>query len=77
VGCWLEALLLAATAEGVATCAQASLVAYGDVVKRELGIGDGASLLFGVAIGYEDTEAAANRCRTTREPIDANVTWIE
>ncbi len=77
VGCWLEALLLAATAEGVSTCAQASLVAYADVVRRELSIDEGISLLFGVALGYEDPSAPANRCRTTREPASANVTRVD
>lgn len=77
VGCWLEALLLAATAEGIATCAQASLAAYPQVVRSELGIGDDVSILFGIALGYEDTEAAANRCRTTREPIEANVVFCD
>lgn len=74
VGCWLEALLLAATAEGVATCAQASLVAYPDVARRVLDIPEDIALLFGVGLGYEDESAEANRCRTTREPVASNVT---
>ena len=73
VGCWLEALLLAATAEGIATCAQASLAAYADVVHATLEIPEEVGLLFGVALGYEDEEAAANRCRTTRDPVESNV----
>ncbi len=75
VGCWLEALLLAATAEGIATCAQASLAAYADVVHRELDIPGEVGLLFGVALGYEDPDAAANRCRTTRDPVESNVVF--
>ena len=77
VGCWLEALFLALHAEGLAACAQASLALYPDVARSVLGVPEGITLLFGVAMGYEDTEAAANRCRTTREPIDANVTFLD
>jgi len=76
VGCWLEALMLAATAEGVATCAQASLAAYPDALRRELGVPESIAILFGIALGYEDIEAPANRCRTTREPVEENVTFL-
>jgi nitroreductase len=76
VGCWLEALLLAATAEGLATCAQASLAMHAPAAHEALAIPDSIGLLFGVAIGYEDTAALANNCRTTREPIASNVTFV-
>jgi len=33
-------------------------------------------VLFGVAIGHADDAAPANRCRTTRAPIEANVTFV-
>ncbi len=77
VGCWLQTLMLAATAEGLSTCAQASLAVYSDVVRRELGVPDDVKLLFGVGLGYEDTEAAANKCRTTREPLASNITFFD
>lgn len=77
VGCWLQTLMLAATAEGLSTCAQASLAVYSDVVRRELGVADEVKLLFGVGIGYEDAAALANNCRTTREPLAANVSFSE
>lgn len=77
VGCWLEALMLAAVKEGLATCAQASLAMYAKPAHEVLSIPDSIGLLFGVAIGYEDTAAAANACRTTREPIEKNVTFVD
>jgi len=75
VGCWLESLLLVATSLGVSTCAQASLAVYPSVSRRVLGIGEDVRILFGVGLGYEDEAAPANRCRTTREPVEANVTF--
>ncbi len=75
VGCWLQSIMLAATSLGVATCAQASLVLYPSVAREVLGIGDDVRLVFGIGLGFEDETAAANRCRTTREPIEANVVF--
>lgn len=77
VGCWLESVMLLATSEGLATCAMASLATYPDVARETLAIPDEIVILFGIAIGYEDPEASANACRTTREPLSANLTWVE
>lgn len=76
VGCWLQSVLLSATSEGVATCAQASLSLYPAVARAVLGIPDALQIVFGVALGYEDTEAPANRCRTLREPLEGNVSFL-
>jgi hypothetical protein len=77
VGCWLQTLLLLLTEEGIATCPQASLAAFPDVVRRVLPIPDEITLLFGIALGYEDAEVPANRCRTTRSDLAHNVTFVE
>jgi nitroreductase len=77
VGCWLQSVLLLAQAEGVATCAQAALATYPDVARSTLGVPEGISILFGIAFGYEDEGAAANRCRTTRDPLESNVTFVD
>ncbi|MDQ3032203.1 MAG: nitroreductase [Myxococcota bacterium] len=77
VGCWLQSVLLLAEAEGLATCAQASLAVYPDIAREVLGVPDDVAVLFGIAIGYEDASAPANACRTTRDPLDANVRFLE
>lgn len=77
VGCWLQSVLLLAQAEGLATCAQAALATYPDVARRELGVPEGIQILFGIAIGYEDESAAANRCRTTRAGVGENVVFVD
>jgi nitroreductase len=76
VGVWLGYLLAASGAAGVATCAMASISAYPDVLRRELPIAETDVILFGIALGREDTGAPANRCRTSRDPIDRNVTFV-
>jgi len=73
VGCWLQTVLLLATSEGVATCAQASLSLYPSIARVKLDIPEGIKILFGIGLGYEDPEAPANRCRTVRDPLENNV----
>ena len=41
-----------------------------------LPIADTESILFGLVLGHADEAAPANACRTTREPIAANVTFV-
>lgn len=77
VGCWLQSVLLAATAEGVATCSQASLATAPAALRRVLPIPEEVGVLFGIALGYEDPGAPANACRTTRSPLADNVTFVD
>jgi len=75
VGLWLGYVLTAAAAAGLATCPMASVAAYPDVLRRELPIAETDVILFGLALGHADEAAPANRTRTTREPVEANVTF--
>ncbi|MDH5592750.1 MAG: nitroreductase [Gammaproteobacteria bacterium] len=68
-GMFLQSIMLAAMEEGLATCAQAALAEYPQIVKQTLGYPDDQVLLCGMAIGYEDTDAAVNRYRTPREDV--------
>jgi len=76
VGVWLGTLLAAAAALGIDTCPMASVAAYPAPLRRLLGIEDPLVILFGVVFGRSDEAVAANRCRTSREPLDANVTLL-
>ena len=73
MGCWLQSVLLSATAEGVATCAQAALATQADAVRPLLQWDENVGVLFGIAIGYEDESAAVNGAGTTRSPLTDNV----
>ena len=70
-GMFLQSLMLAAVEEGLATCAQAALGEYPAVVKAALGYPDDTILIGGMALGYEDAEAAANSYCTPREDVHA------
>ena len=76
VGVWLGTLLAAAAALGIDTCPMASVAAYPAPLRRLLCIDEPLVILFGVAFGRADEAVPANRCRTTREPLDANLTLL-
>lgn len=76
VGVWLGYVLTAAAALGIATCPMASVAAYPMTLRKLLPIADTDTILFGLVLGHADEAAAANTCRTTREPVEANVTFV-
>jgi len=69
-GMFLQSIMLSATSEGLATCPQAALGEYPDIVRAELGLSEESLVLCGMAIGYEDKNAVINSYRTPREEID-------
>ncbi len=76
VGVWLGYVLSAAAAAGIDTCPMASVAAYPAPLRERLPIADTDVVLFGLVLGLADPEAPANACRTTREPIEANITFV-
>lgn len=66
-GMFMQSLMLAAQEQGLATCPQAALSDYPDIVKQELGYATDVKLIAGMALGYEDSNAAVNAYRTDRE----------
>ena len=70
-GMFLQSVMLAAVDQGLATCPQASLADYPEIIKAELGYPENTVLLCGMALGYEDKEALVNSYRTPREEVDS------
>jgi len=75
VGVWLGYVLAACAERGIDTCPMASVAAYPEALRAHLPIAETDVILFGLALGHADPDAPANRTRTTREPLDANVTF--
>lgn len=69
-GMFLQSIMLSAVSEGLATCPQAALGEYPDIVREELGYSDNMIVMCGMALGYEDESALVNSYRTPREDID-------
>ncbi len=76
-GMFLQSIMIAATAEGLATCAQGALAEYSDIVKAQLNIPKETVLLCGMALGYEDTQAPINQYRTPRLDLEEFATFYE
>ena len=70
LGALSQSIMLAAVERGLATMPAVNLVLYPDVIRRELGIPEGLSVVFGIAIGYADPAEPINRFRTERKPAD-------
>jgi nitroreductase len=73
IGIYVQTLMLALTARGIASCPQASLRNYPAVVRRVLEIPNGLRILCGISIGYEDPAVAANRAQLPRESLEDSV----
>ncbi len=77
VGMYIQSLMLAMTAHGISSCAQASMRHYPDIVREEFPGNEDTRILCGMSFGYEDPQVPANATRTTRDAISACVTFIE
>lgn len=73
VGMYIQNLMLAMTAHGVACCPQGTMRYYPDLVREAFSIGDDTNILLGISFGYEDPSVPANRTRVGRDPIGASV----
>ncbi len=75
VGMYAQTLMLALTANGLASCAQGTMAHYPDLVRDTFGLGPEVKVLFGISFGYEDPTVAANSARTTRAPLSESVVF--
>ena len=77
-GMFLQSVMLAAVEQGLATCPQASIVDYPEIIKAELGYSnDDTILICGMALGYEDKDALVNSYRTSREEVGSFTQYFE
>ena len=77
VGMFLQTLLLALTARGLATSLEVSITGYPEIVRAQLAIPEDLSILCGLAVGYEDPDFAANRLHVKREPIEKIAAFLD
>ncbi len=69
-GMFIQSIMLMAEHLGLASCPQAALAEYPDIVRKQLNYPQDKLLLCGIAIGYEDTDAIINNYRTSREDVN-------
>lgn len=76
-GMFLQSIMLCAVEEGLATCPQAALGEYPEIVKKSLGYPNESVLICGMAMGYEDESAPVNSYRTEREEVACFTRFFE
>ncbi len=76
VGGYVQVLLLAMQAHGVAAIPQAALAQHSALLKDELGIDPERLVVCGISFGYEDTLHPANSYRTNRAELSDVIAWI-
>lgn len=77
LGMCLHGLMLAAQAQGLASCAIGALASYPQIVREALGLPESESVVCGMALGWEDLQAPVNRARTEREGLAGYFTVLE
>jgi nitroreductase len=76
-GMFLQSVMLAAVEQGLATCPQASLADYPELIKTALDYPQQSILLCGMALGYEDKQALVNSYRTPREDVESFTRYFQ
>jgi nitroreductase len=74
-GMFLQGLMIAARAHGLDTCPQQSIGNYPDIVRKELDIPAGQTIVCGMALGRADATEPTNRLHTSRIPLETFVTF--
>lgn len=70
VGMFLQSIMLAARARGLATCPQAAFSGVQRVIRDHLKIPSREVVVCGMALGFADPSATVNGLVTEREPVD-------
>ena len=75
-GLFLQNMMLAAHARGLATCPQVSFVRYQSIIAEQLGLAPGEAVTCGMSLGYADNRAAVNQLEMPREPLEVFTRWL-
>jgi hypothetical protein len=75
VGMYAQTLMLAMTANGLASCAQGTMGHHPELVREAFGLGPEVKVLFGLSFGYEDTSMKVNSAHTERAALEDTVTF--
>lgn len=75
-GLFLQNLMLAAQARGLATCPQVSFVRYRSIIAEKLGLSPEEAVVCGMSLGYADEQAAVNQLGMPREPLEGFTRWL-
>lgn len=74
-GMFIQSVLLAAKARGLATCAQAAWIDYHRIIADVLKFSPNEQFVCGIAVGYPDPDAPENRFKPARAGLEEYVTF--
>ncbi len=69
IGMLAQSIMLAAQQHGLGSIPAVSLVSYPDLIRAELEIPDDLSIIFGIALGYSDSQHPQNKFRSPRRTV--------
>jgi nitroreductase len=76
IGLILQTICLLAHERGLGTTIMAVTVMYPEVLRKLLSIPDEKVIVLGMALGYPDWDAPANKFERTRANLEELVTWV-
>ena len=76
MGALAQNICLAAMEYGLGTCVEYQAIMYQRGIREVLNLSEEA-FVCGIALGYPDPEFPANGVRSSREPLEKNVTWFD
>lgn len=76
VGMFVQSLVTAMQLAGLGSCVQGALSHHSPIVRKFLNMDESIGILTGISFGYE-AEAAANKARTDRAPVEDYLTIVE
>jgi len=75
IGMWLQTVLLLLREQGLDSCAQEAWAVYQKQIREAVTIPEDHIFFCGVAIGWRDPDAPANRFAVPRTGLEAMVRW--
>jgi nitroreductase len=76
-GMFVQNILIAATARGLASCPQAAFISYHQVITDILEIPSDEQYVMAISLGYEDTSITVNQLVTERAELDEFVKFCD
>lgn len=76
-GLIIQSICLAAFALELGTCIEAQLALYPDIIRKYVDIPPTQKIVVGIALGYPDLKARINEYRSSREPAENLVRWVD
>ena len=77
MGMFVQNVMVAAREFDLATCPQASLADFPDIIRRILGMDDQFALVCGMALGYPDPDQPVNQYRLERAAVEDFCAWYD